>query len=216
MEYRCVATSIEGFVQQLAVAYITHGYWFYVMGQVPLYKDPTRLDQKLVAKYGIAISRWARARRKRQGYANVHYLRFDRTFVLIATKGRHQFFEYEAANIHDVRRRPIQFDGYSIGYRMGVDRKRHASVRIASETYLDLKGMYEELATRRSAAWIEASLAELPFVAYAPVRRQLLNLCRAVNRHRKRAGMDLVTPQAGWRRRYPMAPFSTPRTLRVS
>ncbi len=33
MEYVCVATSVEGFVQQLAVAYVTHGYCFCVRGE---------------------------------------------------------------------------------------------------------------------------------------------------------------------------------------
>ncbi|GFO81319.1 MAG: hypothetical protein A49_09460 [Methyloceanibacter sp.] len=214
MEYRCVATSVEGFVQQLAVAYITHGYWFYVLGHVPLNKDPTLVDDKLVAKYGIAISKWARARRKRQGLANIHYLRYDRTFVLIATKGSHRFFEDEAGNINDVRRRPIQFAGYSIGYRMGVDRKRHASIRIAAETYLSLKSVFEALATQRPAVWIESSLSELPFVRYAPVRRQLLSVCRAVNRERKRAGLGLVAPRDGWLHRRQVVPFGTPTQSR--
>ncbi len=32
MEYRCVAGSVAGFVQQLASCYLPHGYWFYVSG----------------------------------------------------------------------------------------------------------------------------------------------------------------------------------------
>jgi hypothetical protein len=35
-KYRCEATSVEGFLQQLAVAYITTGYWFYVTGEIPV------------------------------------------------------------------------------------------------------------------------------------------------------------------------------------
>ena len=34
MAYRCVATSVAGFVQQLAVAYVANGYWFDVTGRV--------------------------------------------------------------------------------------------------------------------------------------------------------------------------------------
>ncbi len=33
MEYRCVATSVAGFVQQLVSCYLPHGYWFYVSGK---------------------------------------------------------------------------------------------------------------------------------------------------------------------------------------
>ena len=35
MEYRCVATSVAGFVQQLVSCYLPHGYWFYVSGIIP-------------------------------------------------------------------------------------------------------------------------------------------------------------------------------------
>ena len=44
MEYRCVASTVDGFLQQLAVAYITHGYWFYVVGEIPEGKDPVTVD----------------------------------------------------------------------------------------------------------------------------------------------------------------------------
>ena len=69
MTYRYEAQSIAGFVQQLAVAYVQHGYWFYVTGQVPERKCPLAVDAELLDRYEIAISSWARARRKRQGGA---------------------------------------------------------------------------------------------------------------------------------------------------
>jgi glycosyltransferase involved in cell wall biosynthesis len=56
MQYRCEATSVEGFVQQVAVQYLRHGYWFYVSGRIPAGKDPRGVDQKLIDKYGIAVS----------------------------------------------------------------------------------------------------------------------------------------------------------------
>ena len=62
-EYRCVTTSVEGFVQQVAVQYLRHAYWFYVAGKIPDGKDPAAVDVKLIKKYGIDVSRWDRARR---------------------------------------------------------------------------------------------------------------------------------------------------------
>jgi len=41
MQYRCVATSLAGFLQQLTVSYLSHGYWFYVTGCIPDGKDPS-------------------------------------------------------------------------------------------------------------------------------------------------------------------------------
>src|SRR5262245_16793792 len=93
--YRSEATSVEGFVQQRAVSYLGNGYWFYVTGEIPEGKDPAKVDEKLLARYRIDLSKWARARRKRAGFANLQYIRFERFFVLLATHGVHPFFEEE-------------------------------------------------------------------------------------------------------------------------
>ena len=55
MKYRCIASSPEGLIQQVAVCYLRHGYWWYSTGRIPDAKDPTDVDRKLVAKYGIAF-----------------------------------------------------------------------------------------------------------------------------------------------------------------
>ena len=51
MQYRCEATSVEGFVQQIACSYLRHGYWWYVTGVIPKGKDAGAVDEKLMAKY---------------------------------------------------------------------------------------------------------------------------------------------------------------------
>jgi len=208
MEYRCVATSVEGFVQQLAVAYVTHGYWFYVTGEIPEHKDPAAVDRKLVERYGIAISKWARARRKRRGLANMQYLRHEQTFVLLATKGQHEFFEQEHASIRDIRRVPITFVDYSIGCRKGCNGHWHASVRIHPVEYKLLKDHFLELASHREITDLTRELQRVPFEPYAPVRRQLLNVLRAVNRMRQRAGFEAVPWTCLRLRRGPRIPFA--------
>ena len=191
-EYRCEAVSVTAFVQRLAVDLIQHGHLFYVTGHVPDGKDPAAVDRKLIERYGLNISKWARARRKAEGVASVQYVRCGRFFVLIATKGRHEFFEAEP-NIADVRRRPIRFAGYSISYRRGVDRRFHVSVRIAPDEYLKLKSYLVALAAHRSVENLMAEFQRVPFEPYAPVRRQLLNILRAVNRVRGAAGFEPVS-----------------------
>jgi len=201
MEYRCVATSVAGFVQQLAVAYITHGYWFYVAGEIPEGKDPAIVDAKLIDRYGIAITKWARCRRKKQGLANMQYLRHERFFVLLATNGRHDFFERERASFRDVRRTPIKLAGYSIGCRKGRDGRWHVSVRIEQIRYLELKSAMLDDGLRRSVA-IEHAFARLQYARYAPIRRQLLEVLRGVNRIRRTAGLEdhLIAWKPGVRR----------------
>lgn len=187
MKYRCEAPTVGGFVQQVAVSYLPHGYLFYVSGVIPETKDPAALDEKLIDKYRIAVSRWSRARRRRTGAASVQYLRHRRFFLLAATHGEHEFFAEEAVNIRDFRETPLKFGSYAISHRGG-----HAHVRIVQPTMLDLKAYFLERCCHRSAARLAAELASLPFEPYAPVRRQFLQILSAVNAKRREAGFEPV------------------------
>lgn len=185
--YRCEATSLGGFVQQLAVCYIARGYRFYVTGRVPERKDPRAVDGKLIGRYGIDVGRSERARRKAAGGANLHYIRLGRFFVLVATKGRHRFYEDEAGSVRDCGRVSLKVGGYAVGLADG-----HPRVQIERGEYKRLKAHLVDLAVRRSREALEAEFEQLPFEPYAPVRRQFLALLRAVNRARGEAGLEPV------------------------
>jgi len=94
-----VVTSREALVQVIATNLLTAGYRYYVVGRIPDGKDPQRVDAKLKAKYDLGLSRWQRARRKRAGSASVRYLRHGRLFVMLATEGKHRWFEDERSQI---------------------------------------------------------------------------------------------------------------------
>lgn len=212
--YRCVAGSKEGFVQQLASSYLRHGYWWYVCGVIPAWKNCELVDEKLISKYEVNVSESTRARRKRSGRANLQYLRFERFFVLLATKGAHLFYEHEAGAIRDIRRVPIKFHGYSISYRPGgrtrsgeKDPKWHSHVEIERSRYKELRAHLLELAPHRSANSLALEFYRIPFEPYAPVRRQMLNLLRAVNRAREQAGYSLLPTQVLPLRRRVVKPF---------
>lgn len=196
MQYRCEATSVAGFIQQVAVGYLARGYYFYVPGRVPEHKDPQAVDRKLVEKYGVDVSRWERVRRKRLGLANVQYIRHDRFFLLMATHGQHRFYEEEAGQIRDARRTPIRFAGYSVSHRNG-----RPCVRIEVNEYRLLKAEMLDRARYESAENLAGRFAALSFVPYKPVRCQLLSVLRAVNRARREAGLEWVPVEAvPWRR----------------
>jgi len=197
MSYRCVY-SRDGFVHYLVTGVICRGYWFYVTGRIPDGKDATIIDQKLIEKYDCAISKSARWRRKKLGKANVRYLRCGRFFVLFATKGVHRFFE-EEANIHDIRKIPLKFSGYSISFRrdgrpsaksQGIQYRVH--VRIESGRHKELIAEFERIAICSSTEWLVNRLSELPYQNYAPVRRQLLTLHRKINHLRRRSGRNTI------------------------
>ena len=106
-------------------------------------------------------------------------------FLLMATRGEHVFFEQEKQNLRDARRVPIRFSGYAISYKSG-----HPHVRMAQDEYKVIKSSFEEIATRRCTDQLSQEIRSLPFEPYAPVRRQLLNLVRAINKKRKTAGLE--------------------------
>lgn len=203
MDYRFEVHSVEGLIQQLAVGYVSRGYWFYATGRIAAGKDPRLIDVKILDRYGIGISPWARSRRKNAGFANVQYIRFEDFFVLLATepRGRHRFFEEEVL-IRDLREVPIKFGGYSISYRKG-----HASVRIEQGVFSDLKAYLLDNAAHRSAGALERAFSQLQFEPYAPIRVQLLVLFRAVNKKRKAAGYEPLDRSCLRLRRRIVRPF---------
>jgi hypothetical protein len=169
------------------------------MGKVPEWKDPCSVDEKLIAKYQIGISESTRRRRKKLGLANLQYLRYCRLFVILATAGKHSFREIEAGAVRDIRRVPIKIWGYSVSYRPGGrtrkgerDPRWHAHVEIDRERYKELRDHFVDLAAHRKAEDLALEFYHLPFEPYAPIRRQLLNILRAVNRKRKAAGYSLL------------------------
>lgn len=214
MPYRSEATSVAGFVQQIACCYLRHGYWWYVAGWIPAEKDPAAIDRKLIEKYGIDVSESTRARRKQLGNANLQYLRHERFFVLLATRGRHVFYEEENPCIRDIRTCPLKFAGYSISYRRGGrtrsgerDPRWHAHVEIERQTFLEVNARLIELALHRSANRIALAFYELPFEPYAPVRRQFLRILQEVNRLRDQARFMRIPPDVLPLRRRVVRPF---------
>lgn len=215
MRYRCVASSPEGLVQQVAVCYLRHGYWWYTTGRIPGSKDPADIDRKLVAKYGIDISERPRSARKARGLANMQYIRYQDWFLLLVTEGHHPFKTLEP--IKDCRRHPIRFEGYSISYRRGGATpkgggppKWHACVRIDPATYKELKAHFLNRACHRKAETLTEDFRRIPFARYAPIRRQLLNILRTANNARKQSGFEVLPVSSLSLRRQITKPFSEP------
>lgn len=207
------AQSFAGFVQQL-VRYVQSGYRFYVVGEVPARKPVEAIDAKLLQRYAIAKSSQQRARAKLRGEANLQYLRFGRTFVLMATMGRHPFFEAEVdgkgrALWRDVRRTPIRLGPYALSSRLdgqwkpGAPKRYRVHVRLAREPYLGERALLLTVSPARAASAVERLGRR--FLPYAPVRKQLVRLVKALNDTRRAAGLAPV----------PYAALCAPRRVRA-
>jgi hypothetical protein len=151
--YLCEASSSEGLIQQVALSYLRHGYWWYVTGTIPDRKEPCEVDRNILAKYEIRKDWRFIAHNKQRGYANLQYIRHGRFYILMATKGWHEFKEREAKRIRDARKYPILiprvscgksadnqrramkanrvFDGYTVSFRRGGYLKKNADEKTA-------------------------------------------------------------------------------------
>jgi hypothetical protein len=210
MAYPAVARSLKAFVCRVALYYMARGYHLYAMGYVPERAEPEAIDRKLIEKYGIDITARKRAYRKTKRQANVHYLRFGRLYLLLATPGTHKNFfnglygrdgrllpdhlRGEMAILKDAAKTPIVVGDYSItATPAGV------SVRIRREVYRVLKAYFRELATtRRDPRELEAAFKrECDYLMFRPIQRQLKTIVFEMNTRRKRARLEPVP--IGWR-----------------
>jgi len=203
--YRCEASTIEGFIQQIAVSYVRHGYYYYVLGRIPDHSQPAMVDLKIIHRYGLDISKWTRARRRKRGVASVQYLRYGRFFVLMATEGVHRFFERERPL--DIRLCPLVCFGYRIRcYRSGEGKWR-PSVQVSPRRYRELRRECRRLAVQRDERENMKWLNTLPYAPFGPVARQFESLHVLANRTRKRAGLGVIPASCLRRRRTPVKVF---------
>ena len=193
MNQQIVASSVVGFVRHLALYHVNRGYEFYLTGYIPSRKrsHPEGVARAIVEKYGIAISKYARHRRRRAGEAAVAYYRHDDLWVMVATEGSHRFFDDNAGIIKSFRRQPLVYGGYSISIKAGK-----LNVQLADEFYRELRGYLVNQAVHRSAARLAQEIYELPVEPFGPVQRQLRKILREVNAERKTAGMARVPGRA--------------------
>ena len=225
--YYCEATSLEGFVQQVAVSYIARGkYFFYVSGRVPRRLTPHQQDDRMVKKYDVAKSKWARyRRRKRSGpdgkpLANVQYIRHREFWFLLCTEGHHPFFEEHTKRdllgrvvereFHDVRTRPIVYGGYSISY--GV---RGVSVRLSERAYEALRREYLGMAKCRREQ-LEREFRRFPYDAWGGTLKQAFTILKAVNQERRSLGLTVVPNACIPVKRRSVKPFEQPVTLKLA
>ena len=191
-EYRHLARNRAAFIAQV-VRYISRGYYFYVCCQVPESKDPEAIDEKLLTLYNVRQHRWRRERRNLKDAAAIHYLRYDHTFVLMLTRGRHDvFYSDHGTAVRDVRRQALQVFGYSIRHGFSqYEKRKRTFVRLDRRTCNKLKQHLLTVAcwdSMRSRERMEREIRRIPYQPYGPVIGQLQTILRAINRARRKRG----------------------------
>lgn len=188
-KYQC--QSWQGLIQMLTYL-ISRGYYYYCITEFPEQKRErwTAIDSKLIDRYSVDLSKWQRARRKKDGRANYYYLRWESISLVLHTSGeldRNLWGDIFC----DVRKRPILLKiSRLIEFIIAIEEcqaKRHVFVRLSKETYTGLKAHMHEIAKTRNV-WLMAEeikrLNGLP--AYSLVIRQKRQLAAYVAKQAKK------------------------------
>lgn len=186
---RYAVPTLGFFLRRIAVDYMRYGYYRWALRFIPPERDPQKLDAKLIDAYGITACRTTRMRQRRRGLAVVQYVRWEHTFVLLATEGTHE--QFDRLRSYDARNAPIHIGAYTIGHRSDK-----VVVQVRQRVWLAIsKRMHANALGDRTA--IETRLNSLPFYRFPGVVRQLRDLVSAVNQRRRVAGLPLIVINVG-------------------
>lgn len=189
------AKSANAFVQHLSVRLIGNGYCFYVQGEIPDHKDPEKVDQKFVERYGVGVSKWVQFRRKERGEAKVRYLRFKQHFILVATEAaavqNHPFFVSERALIKDARLAAFECFGYSIRCRQDRLGQYHPSVRLSFGRFVAFR-MAVMANPFLESSEIVARIQSERLLWFSGVKRQVFRTLSILNDVRRKSGLETV------------------------
>ena len=162
--------------------YLRYGYFRYAVREIPAGKDLDKIDEKILGDYEVTYRRIARTRRKKKGLANVVYIRFEQTFILMATPGEHTAFNNIVS--HDFRKAPFHFSGYSIGIK---NNKPH--IIIEPKRFERIHRRAHKIALHNSGK-ITAYLHSMSPFQFAGVNHQRWRLFLKINKRRKVAQIE--------------------------
>lgn len=164
--------------------YLRYGYVRYAVRTIPEGKQLPEIDAKLLNYYDVTYRHHVRTQRKKKGLANVIYIRFERTFILMATEGIHPAFD--AIVSHTFHDTPLYFSGYAIGLRA-----TKAHVIIEPKRFKRLRAVSNKIALHPQDR-VTTYLRTLSPFRFRGVNEQRWKLFRAVNKKRKKAGLSRI------------------------
>lgn len=179
--------SLGNFLRRIAFDYVRYGYHRYALREIPKEKDPGLIDDKVCRAYGVTSCRTKRHRRRAIGKATVEYLRWDHTFVLLATDGTNAAFE--RLRSFDIAQSPLHLRGYTIGIRpSGV------SVELSRSELKKVRQAVKEVELQAPSK-VEDRVTSFPIYRFPGVLTQLYTIVREVNLRRKAAGLLPARPE---------------------
>ena len=188
MKSKYVATSLGQFLRKIAIDYVRHGYYWY---QLYTFKkdfseqELERIDTKIIKEYEITYHRTTRARRKKQGIANVAYVRWSNYYILLFTDGFH-YKKQEGVRLSDMREVPLQIFQYEVRVLQGK-----GQVRINPD-YLKRKRRSLLKSSYKGRGEVLKKLHRLGYLNYPEINRQKFYLLKAINKKRRKANKPRI------------------------
>lgn len=178
------AETLGIFLWKVAYHYVKYGYCMYALREIPEGKDLDGIDEKVRFAYKVTYCRMTRLRRKKDGMANVVYIRYRRSFILLGTSGAHESFSRIVT--HDINTVPLHFKGYSIGVKGGGP-----SVMITADRMKKIAAIANGIGLHNEGKVTDFFQSISPYT-FPGVVGQIRALLFRVNRKRKRAGLSVI------------------------
>ncbi len=174
------------FLFRLAVYYLAHGYYFYVLQELPEGGDYEEIDRRIATKYQVTGSRMARLRVRASGESAIRYLRWRRYALILACEGdrKHRFFLTE--QWQDIRVNPLVVSRYSVGVAGGKP-----TVRLRAERFEVVAQQMERIALHRLAK-VQSYFDRITPFGFKGLQEQKRQIARLVNKRRRRAGLPSI------------------------
>lgn len=177
------AKTLKTFLSK-AMLYMRFCYVRYAVRKIPLTKNVNLVDKKIITTYGVTFHRTTRANRRKKGLANVVYIRFHQTFILLATSGTHEAFDrIISRNFYTT---PLHFRGYSLGLKQG---KPH--LIITPKRYKAIRKELQNIALHNQSK-VTAYFQRISPFRFAGINQQKWKLFLEVNQRRKVAGLAQI------------------------
>ena len=189
--HKYICQSWQGLIQ-MVVFLVSRGYHHYCLTVFPVVKKDKwmAIDAKLIARYQTDLSKWQRARRKKDGKANYYYLRWNEIAIILHTAGSSDI-DTAGDMFCDIRQKAMVISvsalvSFSIRPHI-VNGKNHIEVKLTKETYTGIKNNLHEIAKTNNAWKVSAELKKLNgFPCYSQIIRQKRQLVEYAIKQAKR------------------------------
>ena len=186
------------FMLQQIIYLVSKGYTYYSVGEIPLNKasKARSIDQKIIDKYNIDLSKHQRNRRKKKKLANFYYLRWKNQFIILHTEGKFDESVKMDDVFHNISKKSKGGNKFkiNIGKELSVNIvlvNGKATVVLDKGTYKDIKIELDELVKNKQIGKLYKRFSMLNSIpAWSGIVKQKFLLQEEIYKAAKKYGLN--------------------------